>query len=322
MWRSLAGDAGFDRSGLGTETMRLQRRQAVLRQYWLITACLLCQPLFAQASGKWETNFAQAETEAKRLGRPLLVHFYAPWCGPCRKMEAQVLNTPELHRTISDHFVAVKVDIDKQPNVADRFKIKLLPSDCIVSPQGQVIYRSEGPLAKGSYIATLETTATRFATQQLANQRQMDAAKQKALSVSGNGTPALQKQPAAPKQILAMDGYCPVTLWRNREWVKGDASLGLVYLGVIFHFRGVDERDAFQANADQFAPRLSGCDPVVFWETHRAVQGSPKFGAFYNSRLYLFENLENRTKFRENPERYLQSRETVQAESIEHPTLR
>lgn len=291
-----------------------------IRSGWMcgavfLTAGLLNQvSLFSAERGIWQADYAEAEALARQTDRPLLIHFHASWCGPCRGMESSVLNTADLQRAVGDRLVAVKVDIDQRSDLADRFGIKMLPSDCIVAPDGKVLYHKEGASSKSAYIAAVENSAQRYV-----------AGRNAAKVVSANGTAANVKkkvETSVPRQILGMDGFCPVTLWRDREWVKGDSAYGLIYLGVIFHFKGAEERDEFQANAEQYAPMLSGCDPVQFWETRRAVQGSPKFAAFYNTRLYLFENVENRVKFRENPERYLQQKQLVQADSIENATLR
>lgn len=272
---------------------------------------VICSTVHGAEEGGWRKDFAAAEAEAKASNKPLLIHFHASWCGPCRKMDAAVLNTPELGAYLKDRVVGVKVDIDKQPAVADRFKVKLLPSDRIVSPEGKVVHSSEGYVAKTDYLAVL-------------NQKShLPTKAPKAIIVEGQTNQNVVKKPVenAPRaMVLAMEGYCPVTLWRSREWVKGEQQYALQYTGVVYYFKGSAERDEFQKNSGRYSPKFAGCDPVSFWETQRAAQGSPRYAAFFDSQLYLFENEENRAKFKENPLRYTHQKRTVQADKIESRT--
>jgi len=286
----------------------LRRWGPIRARLAIIALCMpMCLPAWGADEGGWYKDFEVAEADAKRLNRPLLIHFHASWCGPCRKMDATVLNTPELAAYLKDRVVGVKVDIDKHPKIADRFKVKLLPSDRVVSPEGKVVHSSEGYIAKTSYLAVLDQNS------------RIPTSAPKAVIVQGDTTQNVVKKPVENTRqpmVLAMEGYCPVTLWRKREWVKGDQKYALQFVGVVYYFKGAEEKEEFRKNSGQYSPRFSGCDPVSFWETQRAVQGSPKYAAFYDGRLYLFENEESRVKFKQDPIRYTHQHRTVQADKI------
>ena len=63
----------------------------------------------------WGHDLAAAEAEAAKLQRPLVIHFHATWCGPCKKMEKELLNTPHVLKSLDAGFVAVKVDLTNNP---------------------------------------------------------------------------------------------------------------------------------------------------------------------------------------------------------------
>jgi len=76
------------------------------------------------ASGKPVTT-ADWETEVIQSDLPVVVDFWAAWCGPCR-MQEPVLN--EIARQHSDKIKITSVDVDAEPELATRFRIRAIPT--------------------------------------------------------------------------------------------------------------------------------------------------------------------------------------------------
>ncbi len=73
-------------------------------------------------------------------GLPVLVDFYADWCGPCRAM-APVLQT--VARTHAGRLRVVKLDVDKNPAAAQQHRVQSIPT-VVLFKGGQPVWRQSG----------------------------------------------------------------------------------------------------------------------------------------------------------------------------------
>ena len=84
------------------------------------------------------------DEEVKKAGKPVLVDFWAEWCGPCRSV-APILE--ELSKELEGKLKIVKLDVDSNQNIAQTYNIRSIPA-LYLFKNGEVVDQRIGALPK------------------------------------------------------------------------------------------------------------------------------------------------------------------------------
>ncbi|MCS7198412.1 MAG: thioredoxin [Candidatus Bipolaricaulota bacterium] len=96
-----------------------------------------------------ESTFAQ---EVLQSSQPVLVDFYADWCGPCRAIAPIV---EEIAREFNNKLKVVKLNVDQNPEIAMQYGVQSIPT-LLLFKNGKEVERLIGYMSKSKLLSKLE----------------------------------------------------------------------------------------------------------------------------------------------------------------------
>ncbi len=100
----------------------------------------------------YEEGLVVGKAEKKKV----FLHFYADWCGFCKKMAKETFQNPAVVSYLNNNFIPVRVDTDKDPAIAMKYGVQGLPSTWFLTEMGEAIGTVPGFIPPEPLLAMLK----------------------------------------------------------------------------------------------------------------------------------------------------------------------
>lgn len=110
----------------------------------------------------WLTSYDKALAKAKESNKPVMIDFYADWCTACHYLDKNIYTASGVIQE-SKKFVNLKIDTDKQTDIAAQYKVYALPTIIFLNGDGKVLWRLEGAPSESPYfVQTMQKAHNKF----------------------------------------------------------------------------------------------------------------------------------------------------------------
>jgi len=121
----------------------------------LLLACLLFS-VTAGAQIHLLRNYDLAKSIASKSGRLIVMDFWANWCHPCKDMDVELWQNPEVQK-FATYFVGVRIDVEAEKNLVKKYRANSIPKVIIATVNGDIIWEREGYDEANTYFRIFES---------------------------------------------------------------------------------------------------------------------------------------------------------------------
>lgn len=136
-------------------------KHKLISQWWCLVFILLSISVSRAESDKpslvaWQSWSPAAFTQASTSKRYVLLNMEAVWCHWCHVMDQKTYANPEVAAYIKQHYIAVKVDHDARPDLAERYRDYGWPATIVLAADGTEIVKRAGYIAPENFLQLLK----------------------------------------------------------------------------------------------------------------------------------------------------------------------
>jgi thioredoxin-like negative regulator of GroEL len=124
---------------------------------WLLVLCFaLCPSSLRAEEVEWRSDYNSARREAAEKGLPIVLDFGYEGCVFCRKLDTTTFRDGEVVKRLNGRFVALRVDIDKEPTLAEKLGLDRYPTVVFASSDGHILGKVVGYQEPGQFQESLD----------------------------------------------------------------------------------------------------------------------------------------------------------------------
>ena len=113
----------------------------------------------AIAFGQVVYDFKSAQAIALADDKFIILDFQADWCGPCKRMDKELWASAEFKKLLN-RFVLLKIDVDREGNLAQQYGVRTIPKVVILSANEDELYSKTGYLGSAGYLKLFKNFPT------------------------------------------------------------------------------------------------------------------------------------------------------------------
>jgi thiol-disulfide isomerase/thioredoxin len=125
------------------------------KQVFILLSLIISLSVFSQGIEFQQGTWKDVLKKAQELNKPIFVDIYTTWCGPCKRMSADIFPLKEVGDVYNQRFVCFKIDAEKGEGIvlAKKYDVKFYPTYLFINPDESLIMKAIGSMPADEFIA-------------------------------------------------------------------------------------------------------------------------------------------------------------------------